>query len=505
LLFSAMTLQANTTVRFTLPYGSIDVELYDDHKPITVTNFLSYVDRGEYTNMFMHRWDDGFVLQGGGFAVRPRQGTTPEIVPIPTHGTILNEYSVGPRYSNTYGTIAMARSSATNSATSQFFFNLGDNSFLDSVNGGFTVFGRVIAGFDVLNRFLAFDSVNGPWLGNAGGALNELPLQQPPDVAGYEDLIHTKIEVLRRHQRITFPPVPPMTYADGSFPLVAANSSGLPITFQVVSGPAFITDGRVYITGAGSIVLRASHPGTSLYIPASAEQTVTVTKASQEITFDPIGNQLLSAGSVPLVVTTISRFLPPTLTVLEGPATISNRTAVFTGGLGQVTIRASQPGNTNYHPAPSIDRTFQIYGTVNVTSSEGGTATKTPDFSAYTNLTSVTFTATPEPGFTFTGWTGTTNSAQNPLTLIVTSNINLRAEFRAGLTAPQLTIVDYVPGTFRLQLTAEAGSNYELQRSSNLTNWSTIKTGATTSGQVFLVDEAALADRAFYRVRSTRP
>ena len=130
---------AATVVRFDTILGTFDVELYDANTPLTVDNFLNYVRRGDYDYSIFHRLDHGFVLQGGGQALTD----TGDRVGIPADPPVLNE----PGISNTRGTIAMAKIDGDpNSATSEFFFNLADNLFLDDPNnnGGFTVFGSLI-------------------------------------------------------------------------------------------------------------------------------------------------------------------------------------------------------------------------------------------------------------------------------------------------------------------------------------------------------------------------
>lgn len=137
---------ANTLVQFRIVgYASdayIEAELLDDEKPVTVSNFVRLVESGAFENMFFHRLVPNFVMQGGGFRI-DAAGTN--IEPVPNFGTITNEYNVGPTRSNVQGTIAMAKAGGDpDSATSQFFVNLGDNSGdLDDQNGGFTVFARV--------------------------------------------------------------------------------------------------------------------------------------------------------------------------------------------------------------------------------------------------------------------------------------------------------------------------------------------------------------------------
>lgn len=158
---------AGTLVQFRTVFGDMEVELYDQDKPVTVQNFLNYIKSGRYENEFAHRLIPGFVLQGGGFTITNRGTTNWTTVPIATDPPITNEFNTGKFYSNVFGTIAMAKTSDPNSATSQFFFNLADNSAsLDNTNnsGGFTVFGHVIAGTNVLNVFNHFQNWTNPWV-----------------------------------------------------------------------------------------------------------------------------------------------------------------------------------------------------------------------------------------------------------------------------------------------------------------------------------------------------
>lgn len=139
-----------TIVRFETPMGRFDVNLYDRRTPATVANFLSYVNSGAYNNVVFHRSVGGFVVQGGGFTFA---GSLPlnSVVESPA---VTNE----PLLSNVRGTIAMAKLSGNaNSATSQWFINMGNNSAnLDVQNGGFTVFGEVTSGgMDVLDAINA--------------------------------------------------------------------------------------------------------------------------------------------------------------------------------------------------------------------------------------------------------------------------------------------------------------------------------------------------------------
>lgn len=123
--------------------GSIEIELAADKAPISVKNFLSYVDSGFYNGVIFHRVIPGFMIQGGGF--------TPDMQQKTTAAPIRNEAQNG--LTNQRGTLAMARTGVVDSATSQFFINLKDNDFLN--NGqrdfGYAVFGRVVKGMEVVD------------------------------------------------------------------------------------------------------------------------------------------------------------------------------------------------------------------------------------------------------------------------------------------------------------------------------------------------------------------
>ncbi|WKX12536.2 peptidylprolyl isomerase [Streptomyces sp. NL15-2K] len=134
-------------VELTTNFGRIVIELNDAEAPKTVENFLTYVRNGHYDSTIFHRVIPGFMVQGGGF--------TPDMVQKPTMAPVQNEADNGLK--NTAYTVAMARTSDPHSATAQFFVNVSDNDFLNftakNPNGwGYTVFGRVTEGQDVVDR-----------------------------------------------------------------------------------------------------------------------------------------------------------------------------------------------------------------------------------------------------------------------------------------------------------------------------------------------------------------
>jgi len=131
-------------VRFETSHGVFTVELFPKEAPLTVENFLRYVDEGHFDDTVFHRIVPGFVIQGGGLTV--------DFANKKTRAPIRNEANNGLK--NSRGTLSMARTSDINSATSQFFVNLSDNAFLDHGprDYGYAVFGRVSEGMEVIDR-----------------------------------------------------------------------------------------------------------------------------------------------------------------------------------------------------------------------------------------------------------------------------------------------------------------------------------------------------------------
>ena len=126
--------------------GTIELELDAEKAPISVENFLTYVDAGHYNGTLFHRVIPGFMVQGGGFDGSGQK---------PTRGQIKNEADNG--LTNQRGTVAMARTSDVNSATSQFFINIADNGFLNhgGRDFGYAVFAKVTSGMDVADKIAA--------------------------------------------------------------------------------------------------------------------------------------------------------------------------------------------------------------------------------------------------------------------------------------------------------------------------------------------------------------
>ena len=142
---------ANPVVELDTTAGAIRIELYPDAAPKTVANFLEYVKAKHYDGTQFHRVIDGFMIQGGGY--------TADFKPKPTRPPVVNEAEMSSKAGilNVPGTIAMARTSDPNSATSQFFINVNDNRSLnfrspDASGIGYTAFGKVVSGMDVVGK-----------------------------------------------------------------------------------------------------------------------------------------------------------------------------------------------------------------------------------------------------------------------------------------------------------------------------------------------------------------
>ncbi|OCG49701.1 peptidylprolyl isomerase [Gilliamella sp. Choc5-1] len=149
-LFSSITL-ADTKVLLQTSMGDIEIELDSEHAPITTKNFLDYVNSGFYENLTFHRVIPEFMIQGG--------GADDQLKFKETNPAIKNEANNGLK--NDRGTIAMARTSEVDSATSQFFINVANNDFLNyqsPMQYGYAVFGKVIKGMDVVDKIVGVET-----------------------------------------------------------------------------------------------------------------------------------------------------------------------------------------------------------------------------------------------------------------------------------------------------------------------------------------------------------
>lgn len=154
----ATNVTTNTAVVMATSEGTIEIELFSDKAPVSVSNFLAYVDAGFYDNTVFHRVIPNFMIQGGGFDATMSQK--------PTKAPIANEAKNGLK--NDRGTLAMARTAVVDSATSQFFINVANNDFLN--NGardfGYAVFAKVAVGMDVVDKIAAVKTTHKGGMGD---------------------------------------------------------------------------------------------------------------------------------------------------------------------------------------------------------------------------------------------------------------------------------------------------------------------------------------------------
>lgn len=207
-LAASGTATAGTIVRVSTTIGDYSIELLDETAPLTVQNFLNYVNRNDYNGIYLHRVVDNFVVQGGAFRFQLFEGP----VEIQQDPPVPNEFGA----SNLRGTVAMAKiEGQPDSATNQWFVNLNDNVNLDSNNGGFTVFGNVIG-----NGMIILDAIDELPKVSLGARASDAPFFTPEFNNGL-DFVYMNVEVVERFSEA---------------PHVYETNSGLLITSVSVDG-----------------------------------------------------------------------------------------------------------------------------------------------------------------------------------------------------------------------------------------------------------------------------
>ncbi len=178
LLGTLATVQAGPKVLLKTSQGDITLELNEEKAPETVKNFLAYVKEGFFDKTVFHRVIDGFMVQGGGFALK-EDGS---IEQKPTKAPIQNEAKNGLK--NKRGSIAMARTGDPHSATAQFFINHADNTQLDSPSfdgWGYAVFGEVVGGLDVVDKIAKSPTGTKTLKARSGDAVREASMDDVPN------------------------------------------------------------------------------------------------------------------------------------------------------------------------------------------------------------------------------------------------------------------------------------------------------------------------------------
>ena len=226
-----------------------------------------------------------------------------------------------------------------------------------------------------------------------------------------------------KSQTITFPAIANTTYAKVPITLEATATSGLAVTYTIVSGPATVSGNMLTITGVGSITVQANQAGNSSYSAAPAvNQSFTVSKARQTITFPAIGNQNVGAPPITLMATASSG-LAVTYTVVSGPATVSGSTLTVTGA-GTVMVKATQAGNVDYTAATAVTQSFTV--------SQSSQASQTITFPTIPTTTygmTVTLNATASSGLavSYSVTSGPATVSGNTVTLTGVGSVTIQA------------------------------------------------------------------------------
>jgi len=229
--------------------SDIDFLLFRERTPITIANFLGYVNRGDYTNMIVHRLVPGFVIQGGGFTIVNGADGGISADSVATQPTIRNEFGV----SNTLGTISMAKLGGNpDSATSQWFISTGANSDnLDSQNGGFTVFGVVSR--DSFEAALELDRRQKFTIYDLGGALGSTPLVRNTNNANFT------AERFYRFSSVVEVPLPDGqagTDTNLSYSLISGSEEGDPVV-EISEGELVVGFPSATFGGKKTVIVQA--------------------------------------------------------------------------------------------------------------------------------------------------------------------------------------------------------------------------------------------------------
>lgn len=244
--------------------------------------------------------------------------------------------------------------------------------------------------------------------------------------------------VAKAAQTLTFGPLPSRTPGAAAFNLSATASSGLPVTYSLISGPANVTGNTVTLTGTeGTVIIQASQAGNADWSAATpVQQSFSVAKSNQVISFGTLPNRSTASAPISLAATATSG-LPVTFVLISGPAELSGNTLTLTGDVGTVTVEARQLGNVDWNAATPVQQSFE--------------ATDTPP------VTLAQFISFPKPPATFF-------LSQSPITLYATASSGLPVELivisgPATLSSPsQLTFTG--TGRVTVRATQPGGSGF---------------------------------------------
>lgn len=330
-------------VQFDTDFGKFNVELNATAAPVTVANFLSYVNASAYSATFIHRlaydypMQKVFAVQGGGFRL------TPNLDPVPTTPPIVLESVL----ENTRGTIAMARTNLPNSATSQWFINTFNYGLPSGTNGGYAVFGRVLgSGMSVVDAIAALNFGN-IFYPDEGHAFMETPIH---GYTGGSLTLDHLVEI--KSIKIIAPyPVPGVPTSVLTF---SVQSSAPGVVAAALNGSDLVlTPGGG--TGAATITVTATDTNGNT---ATSTLTASINKLAQTIEFAAPSDQPFGLAPIELSATASSG-LPVSFTLVEGPAALDGATLTVLAP-GTIRVRATQDGDATYAAAPTALAIFTV-------------------------------------------------------------------------------------------------------------------------------------------------
>ncbi len=335
------------------------------------------------------------------------------------------------------------------------------------------------------------------------------------DVAGNSgsDTLTVIYQSPKQNQGIAFPAVANCTFGAPPVPLVAAASSGLPVSFNVLAGPASLSNNVLRLLGAGAVTVEASQPGNDSFNPAlPVDVSFNVAKADQAIAFASVPDK--SAGDPTFALSaTASSGLPVYFDIVSGPALLNTNNVVGLLGGGTVTVSAWQPGNSNYNAAATAQRSFNV-ARIPQTITFGPLSRQTVGDAPFP------LAATANSGLPvgFSIVSGPAVLSGDVLTLTGTGLVTLRASqsgngmYAAGDVDQSFMVVSGVnritdwgqgaDGRFHFTFAGEFGRQYVIELSSNLANWTALATNTVDSlGNIQFTDTTVARSGArFYRV-----
>ena len=235
--------------------------------------------------------------------------------------------------------------------------------------------------------------------------------------------------VSKAAQTIDFPAIGTKVFGEAAFAPAATATSGLAVALEVLGGPATSDGTSLTLTGAGTVMVRASQAGDDSWLAAdSVEQSFVVEKQPQVIDFAPLDDRVFDSGDVTLVAT-VGSGLDVQLEVVSGPATLAGSVLAMTGS-GTITVRASQAGDDNFLAAEAVERSFIAGYSLALTPGAGGDVAATPAKPVYSPGETVSVSMSEDADFRFTGWGGDLSGLDSPTDLVMDNNKSVTAEFK---------------------------------------------------------------------------